>query len=82
MADTVTTTRQVKMIADFADGDTRTLAISEPKDNIGATEINSLKAACDAVLVGDKTFANFLDFRDIGYYETTVTVLDLTSQGE
>jgi len=80
MADTTKTTKQLKLVAGFEDGDERTITIENPKDNITAEQIKALNAKAAMVLVGDKYGAPFSIFKDAGIYLTTQVDLDLQSQ--
>ena len=77
MADTVTTSLELKIIAGFTDGDERTLTFSDPKSTITAADINALNASASSVLIGDKYGAPFLMMKDAEIVDKTTTKLDL-----
>ena len=80
MADKSTTTREIKLVAGFVDGDERTLRFNNPKSTITAAQIEALNASASAVLIGDKYGAPFNMFLDAEIVDKVVTDLDLTPQ--
>lgn len=81
MADKITTTKELKLTAQFVDGDNRTLTLSNPKASLDSTTINAVATtlAEKQVLIGDKAGAAFLDFgTSAKIEETKKTVLDLS----
>lgn len=64
MADKITVTKELKVVAKFVDGDTRTLTLDNPKDNLPAAQINAVGAIAKTsnILIGDKGGADFLEF--------------------
>ena len=80
MADKVTTYNQVKFVATFADGDTRTFTIDNPKgtDAELGTAIAGLDSLASGVIVGDKYGSSFVRFADARRISGTRTELDLT----
>lgn len=85
MADRVKTTRELKLVAAFSDGDDRTLAIPNPKSGLTKNDITSgtdgtaLTNAAAAVLIGDKTGADFTTWKSAKVVEQTTVYLDLTT---
>lgn len=77
MSDSVSTTRELKIIAGFTDGDDRTITIVNPKNNITETQIKSLTTLCQQALVGDARQATFDKFLQAYYYNKTTTKFDL-----
>lgn len=79
MADKITVTKELKLGAKFVDGDTRTLTLDNPKDNITATQINAVGAVIKSsnILLGDKTGADFLEFDTAKTCEKEKIDLDL-----
>lgn len=82
MADTQTTTRELRFDMLFADTDTRTLAIKNPKTSITTEQIEELQTlilngGASTLLVSDKTEAAFLKFTSVEKILTTKTVLDI-----
>ena len=78
MADKTKTTKQLKLVAGFSDGDDRTISIDNPKASISAADINALKTDAIAVLQGDKTGATMTGWRDAKVVEATTVYLDIT----
>lgn len=58
---TITTTTELKLDTYFVDGDTRSITIKNPKDDIQASEISALNTLIqtDNLLIGDKSGATF-----------------------
>lgn len=61
MADTYTSTNELKMEALFVDGDTRTFNVKNPKANIAQSDITALNTFMQQnnILVGDKYGGRF-----------------------
>lgn len=78
MANVTTSTRQLKIVAGFSDGDERTISVDNPKANITAAQIKALNEKAALVLIGDKYGAPFTAFKDAGIYNITKVELDLT----
>lgn len=66
MSNKVTVVDQVKFVATFADGDTRTFSIDNPKGTIAelGTAIRGLDSLASGVIVGDKYGSDFVRFAD------------------
>lgn len=79
MADIVKTTKQLILVAGFADGDDRTISFDAPKNDITATQINNLKTNAATAIIGDKAGAAFTGWNSASIVERTVTTLDLAS---
>lgn len=79
MADITKTTKQLILVAGFADGDDRTISLDNPKSDITAEQINALKDRGIITIVGDKNRAKFTGWKDARLVESTVTTLDLAS---
>ena len=79
MADKVTTVKELKLVAKFVDGDTRTLAVDNPKTNLTAAQINALGTVAKSSnpILGDKGGADFLEFDTAKIVEKETTNLDL-----
>lgn len=77
MADKTKTSYQLKLLAGFADGDTRTINIDNPRSDLTASEINAINALAAGVLIGDKYGAAFAELKDANIVETRTTYLDL-----
>ena len=78
MADTISTSNELKLVAGFTDGDERTLRFSDPASTITAEAIQALNASASSVLIGDKYGAPFNMFLDAAIVTKTSTKLDLT----
>ena len=80
MADKTSTTYTLSVLAEFADGDTRTLNIDSPNsaDSIGA-QLYDLQSFLqnNSVLIGDKAGAAFTQFRYANKVTKNQTELDL-----
>lgn len=76
--DKTTTSKELKLVASFVDGDTRTISYPNPKSTITAEQINALNASASAILIGDKLGAQFSIFKEAEIVDKTVTELDLT----
>lgn len=59
MADTVTSSRELKLLYEFADGDNRTTSLPNPRNNITGAEVNAVGATLLATqaFVGDKNYS-------------------------
>jgi len=78
MATKVTTSNQLKMIADFDGNDSRTITLNNPKPNLTPQDITTFATAATNVLIGDKAGGVFTGIRAAAYVETAVHDLDLT----
>lgn len=81
MADVTKTTSTLALVAEFKDGDDRTITLDNPVGGLSATDINALNSLAEPVLVGDKDKAEFLRFKSAKKKVSTVTWLDVTPQG-
>jgi len=81
MADKVTTTKDLKLLANFYDNDTRTITRANPKNDLTAANIKTFQTWCvtNQPFIGDKAGTRFVRFTDARIIEKTVTDLDLTS---
>lgn len=77
MADTTKTTKELKLVAGFVDGDTRTISYPDPRANLTADEINAVKPAAEKVLIGDKNGADFADWQSAKVVENSTVYLDI-----
>ena len=59
-ADTITSSSTGNLLVEFYDGDTRTVDVPDPRDDLTATEINAFveKLKTDQPIIGDKTGAS------------------------
>ncbi len=79
MADVTKTTKVLSLVAEFTDGDDRTLNLDNPKNDLTAAQINALNAPAANVLIGDQDQAAFKQFKTAKVITSTVTYLDLTT---
>lgn len=76
MADTIKTTRQLKLLAGFADEDDRTITIDNPKQNLTWADIEAFQTV-SFVLIGDKFGAAFTRYKEAKYVDTTLTNIEI-----
>ena len=76
MADKVKTVKQLKLVAQFADDDDRTISLDDPKSTLTGAQI---KAVSGSALIGDKAAAAFTKWKSAHILEQTVVYLDLNS---
>lgn len=78
--DTVTSGRDLKLVYQFADNDTRTVTMPNSKTNLTAENIANCAAtlAATQAFVGDKTGADFVTISSAEIVEYTRRDLDLT----
>ena len=86
MADIVKTIRTASMVAEFSDGDTRTLTQNDPlttNESLVAA-INDFATYCKAnnIIIGDKASGSFSRIREAKVTKTTTTNFDLTEREE
>lgn len=79
-ADTVSSSREGKLVISFYDGDDRTVTIDNPKSNLTAAQINSFveQMKTDQPVIGDKTGASIVGAASFKIIEKTETKLDLS----
>lgn len=84
MADTITTTNELKFEWQFVDGDTRTFTAKNPKPTITSAEIAELESlilngggSAPTLLIGDKANAEFMRINTVVKETKTTTTLDL-----
>ena len=78
MADTQSTTYELKLIAAFADEDDRTIRYPNPKETLAKSDILALQTLAIPVLIGDKYGAAFTRFKSAKIVNKMETTLDLT----
>lgn len=80
MADKTTTTSTLQMVAEFVDGDDRTINLDNPNTAInlaqGVVNLGNYTKA-NQVIIGDKNGAAFSRFKSAQLIEKTVTKFDL-----
>lgn len=79
MADTVKTTRELKIELGFADGDTRTIVVPNPIANITETQAKQAAKSAAGIFIGDKAGAAMTQFNSMTVVEKITTDLDLTT---
>lgn len=79
MADTMTTTYELKILAGFVDEDDRTLTLPNPKPEITTEELEALETLAAPVLIGDKYGAQFSRFKSVVRKTTVKTKYDLNA---
>lgn len=79
MADTTSTSRELKFEALFVDGDTRTFNIKNPKSNVSQSEISALNQYMQSknILIGDKYGGRFGKLTSAATVNKTTVTLDL-----
>jgi len=77
MADIVSTSETLSIVAEFADGDDRTITLQKPRGNLTWADIEALSTAAAKVLIGDRAQANFYRFKEAFTRETEITYLDI-----
>ena len=75
---TVKQSRELKLLAGFADEDDRTITVNNPKTGLTAAQINAVGELAAGVLIGDKYGAAFTRFKEANYVEGTTTTYDFT----
>ena len=78
MADVTKTSKVLSLVAEFTDGDDRTITVGNPISGISAADINALNEPAANVLIGDKAQAAFSRFKSAKVIDHTVTTLDLS----
>lgn len=79
MADIVTSSENLKIENLFVDGDTRTITLKNPKQNISTSDITALNAFCQAnnIIVGDRYGGTFARINEVRRVSETKLHLDL-----
>lgn len=80
MADTVTSSNELKLNYLFEDNDTRLTSLPNPVPNLTGAQINNVSDTLRATqaFVGDKTNAPFSKIISAKYVTQTRTILDLS----
>lgn len=85
MADKATTTNELKIENLFVDGDTRTITLKNPKENIATSEITALETlilngdGSQSILIGDKYGSDFRRIQEVRRIEKTTVDYDLSA---
>lgn len=81
MADKVSSTSTVSMVAEFSDGDTRTLTQNDPLTNQASlvAAINDFNTYCAAnqIIIGDKASGSYVRIKEAKIINKTTTKYDL-----
>ena len=77
MADSTKVTKQLKLLAGFADEDDRTITIDSPKENLTWADIEAFQDV-SFVLIGDKFGAAFTRYKEAKYVDTTLTTIEIS----
>lgn len=81
MADKITSSSTVSMVAEFSDGDTRTLTQNDPLANnaslVAAINDFSTYCATNNIIIGDKASGSYSRIREAKIINKTVTQFDL-----
>lgn len=80
MADVIKTRGVLQLVAEFTDGDDRTITLDNPKAAPTAAAINAAAAFAkeNKLIIGDKAEAGFTRFKSAKKVATTTRHLDLT----
>lgn len=78
--DTIKVTNDLLIENLFVDGDTRTITLRNPRENIAQSDIASLNSYMQAnnIIIGDKAGATFGKIRKVTKRTRTTTGLDLS----
>lgn len=79
MADTITSSDEMKYVFAFDDGDNRTHSVPKPKLNVTAAQIHSLSQTLttNQFILGDKTGAALIGIATADKISTTSTKLEI-----
>ena len=79
-ADTVSSSREGKLVIAFYDSDDRTITVDNPKNNLTAADINAVvqQMIIDQPVIGDKTGASIVGANSFKIVEKMETKLDLS----
>ena len=82
MAETVKTTRELKINYGFYDGDYRLETIENPRNDLTSADIGDLSSwlVTNQVVLGDKAGARFVGINEAYIESKTDVTLDLSSQ--
>lgn len=80
MADVIKSRGVLQLVAEFTDGDDRTITLDNPKTTLTASAINNAAAYAkdNNLILGDKAAADFTRFKSAKKVSTTTRYLDLT----
>ena len=78
MSDPYKIKNYLSLVAEFTDGDDRTINLDNPKSTLNASLINACNSSASGILVGDREGADFVRFKSARAIKTTTVYLDLT----
>ena len=80
MADTIKTAYNLVIETVFVDGDTRTITIKNPREDISASEIAELNSYMQEnnIIIGDKDGSTFGRIKKVTRRSSTTTYLDIS----
>ncbi len=85
MANKITTTNELKIENLFADGDTRTITLKNPKTTITTAEITALETLIkngtgeESILIGDKYGSDFNRIQEVRKVAKTTIDYDISA---
>ena len=79
MADTIKSSEILNIECAFADGDTRTITLRNPKNNVSSSDIENLETFMqeNQVIIGDRDSSDFRRIKRAVKRNTTTRYLDL-----
>jgi len=79
MADKIKTSSELVIECLFFDGDTRTITLKNPRDDISSSNIENLETFMQEnnIIIGDRDSSDFRKIKKAVKRETTTTYLDL-----
>lgn len=78
MADIVSTKKTLQLVAEFIDGDTRTITLENPKASLTAADIDATTSLMLQGLIGDKTGAHFYRWKTAAVIDKNTIELDIS----
>ncbi len=81
MADITKIKGTLQLVAEFTDGDDRTITVDNPKATVSAADINAVSAYAkeNKIIVGDKAGADFTRIKTAKKIAQTTKYLDLSN---
>ena len=78
--DTITSSREGKLVVEFYDSDNRTVTFDNPRSNLTANDINTVVEwmKTNQPVIGDKTGASIVGASSYKTVEKTTTKLDIS----
>lgn len=79
MADTIKSSEILNIECDFSDGDTRTITLRNPKNNVSSSDIENLETFMqeNQIIIGDRDSSDFRRIKRAVKRNTTTRYLDL-----